>query len=115
MEISRRKFHFSCSNIFFQPLQFGGAWDWNNPRFLREQPGKRDLGRHRLLAFRYLAKQINQSLVRFASLRCKTRKRVAKVRTVERRVFVNFSGEESSAQRTIRNETDPELLKRRQQ
>jgi hypothetical protein len=25
--------------VLVQPMELGGAWDWNNPRFLRQQPG----------------------------------------------------------------------------
>ena len=96
-------------------VQLRGARDRNDPRLLGKQPGERDLSRCRLLPFCDLAKQINQGLIRFPSLRRKARDDVAEVGTVERRVFVDLSREEAFAQRTEWNEADPEFLERRQQ
>ena len=44
-------------------MELGGARDWHDPRLLGKQPGERYLGRHRLLAYRDLTKQIDQGLV----------------------------------------------------
>src|SRR5437773_11517549 len=115
MKIVLRKLNCCCSDILLQTLQFRSSWNWNDPRLLRKQPGKRDLSRRGFLPFCDLAKHINQRLICFSSLRRKTRERVAKVRTVERSVFVHLSREVALSQRAVRNETDPELLKRRQQ
>src|SRR5439155_20888353 len=96
-------------------MELRGARDWNNPRLLCKQPRERDLSRCRLLAFCDLAEQIDQCLIRFSRLRRKARKRVAKVRTIERRIFVHLSRAKASAQRTVRNKTDSQFLERRQQ
>src|SRR4029434_10284067 len=95
-------------------MQLRGARDWNNPRLLGEQPGKRDLSRCRLLPFRDPAKQINQSLIRFASLRRKARDDVAEVGTVEPSILVDLSREEAFAKRAKWNEADSKFLKSRQ-
>jgi len=57
-----------------------------------------------------LAKQIDQSLIRFSSLRRKARDDVAEVGIVERRVFVDLSREEALPQGAKWNEADSELL-----
>src|SRR5437667_2656907 len=113
MKIVLRKLNCCCSDILLQTLQFRSSWNWNDPRLLRKQPGKRDLSRRGFLPFCDLAKHINQRLICFSSFRRKSRKRVAKVRTVECRVFVHLSREEASSQRAIWNETDSEFLERR--
>ena len=56
------------------------------------------------------SKQINQSLIRFSSLRCKPRNNVAKIGTIERRIFVNPAREKALTQRAERDESDAELL-----
>ena len=57
------------ADIFFQPMQLGGAGDRHDPGLLRQQPGQRDLRRRRALSFGDLAKQIDQGLVGLARLR----------------------------------------------
>src|SRR5439155_2115930 len=94
------------SDIFFEARQHGRARDRNNPRLLGKQPDERYLSRCRLLPFCDLSKQINQSLIRFPSLRRKARESVAEVGTVERSVFVNLSREEALTQRAVWNEAD---------
>jgi hypothetical protein len=69
------------------------------------------LSRGRLLLFRNLAKQINQSLIGFASLWCKAGDNITEVRTVERGVFVDFSGEEAFTKRAKWDEPDSQFLK----
>jgi hypothetical protein len=59
MKVVRRKFNGRCSDVFFQALQFPGAWYWNNPRLLGKQPSECDLTRCRFLPFCDLAEQIN--------------------------------------------------------
>src|SRR5262245_14834630 len=95
-------------------MQLGGAWDWNHPRLLGKKPGERYLSGCRHLPFRDLAKQINQGLIRFPSLRRKAREDVAEVGAVERSGFVYLSREEALPQRAIWNEADSEFLKGRQ-
>src|SRR5215470_687180 len=95
-------------------MQFCGARDWNNPRLLGKKPGERYLSGCRSLPLCGLAKQFNQGLIRFPSLRRKAREDVAEVGAVERGVFVDLSREEALAQRAIWNEADSEFLKGRQ-
>ena len=94
-EIVKRKFNASCSDIFVESRKLRCARDWNNPRLLGKQPGERDLSRCRILSFCDLAKQSNQGLIRFTSLRRKARERVAEVRAVKRRARIDLAGEES--------------------
>src|SRR4051794_11716789 len=95
-------------------MQLRRARDGNDPRLLREQPGERDLCRRRVLAFRDPAEQIDERLVRFASVRRKAGDDVAKVGAVEGGLFVDLASEKALAQRAERNEADPEFLERRQ-
>src|SRR5512147_2651771 len=110
MQIVECQFDSKCSDILLQTMQLRGARDRNDPWLLGEQPGERDLGRCCLLAFGNLPKQMDQSLIRFPGFRRKSWKDVAEVGAVECRVFVHLSREEASAQRTKRNEADPEFL-----
>src|SRR5712691_8438115 len=112
-QIIRRELDCNCSNVFFQAFQFRGAWDRNNPRFLREQPRERDLSRCCLFLFCDAAEQIDQGLIRLERLRRESRESAAKVGAVELRVFVDLPREEALAKRAVRNETNSEFLKRR--
>src|SRR5207247_2128490 len=94
----------------FEPVQFRGAWNWNNPRLLRQQPGQRDLSRCRFLPFRDAAEQINQSLIGLERLRGEAREGAAKVGAVERRVFVNLARKEALAQWTVGHKANSEFL-----
>jgi hypothetical protein len=46
LQVIRRQFDLGCANIFFQPMQLGGAGDWDDPWLLRTVGGsvKRALG-----------------------------------------------------------------------
>src|SRR5437879_5636442 len=67
-KIVRRQFDGKSPEVFFQPMESGGARNGNDPRLLSEQPGKRDLSRRRLLLLCNSAEQLNQHLVRFPVL-----------------------------------------------
>src|SRR4029078_12706516 len=54
--------------------------------------------------------QINQSLIRFSSLRRKARERATQVRTVERSVLVHPPREKASAERADWNENDSNVF-----
>src|SRR6267143_3034665 len=68
-EIGWRELDCCGSDVLFQALQLPGARDGNNPRLLGKQPGERDLSGCRVLSFCNRAKQINQGLIRFPSIR----------------------------------------------
>src|SRR5437879_10060506 len=109
-EIVQGQFDGGPSDVLLDARQLRGAWDWNNPWLLCKQPGERDLSRCRLLPFRDNTKQTNQGLIHFPGLGCKARDAAAKVGVGERRVYLDFPGKESLAERTIRNKADPEFL-----
>ncbi len=44
-EIVRRKLNCDRSDVLFEAMQLGRAWDRNNPRLLRQKPCERDLSR----------------------------------------------------------------------
>ncbi len=113
-EIIGRKVDASRADVLLKPMELGGAGNRNDPRFLGQQPGERDLRRCRLLAGRNFSKQIDQGLVRLAGLRREARNDVAEIGTVEGRVLVDGARKEALAQRTEGDEADPELLKCRQ-
>src|SRR5207253_2022657 len=94
-------------------MQLRGAWNWNNPRLLRKQPGERDLSRCRLLPFCDTAEQINQGLIRLKRLRREARKSAAKVGAVESSVFVDLAREEALAQRAVGHEANFEFFEGR--
>src|SRR5438105_3314471 len=94
-------------------MQLRGAWDRNNPRLLRKQPGERDLSRCRLLPFCGAAEQINQRLIRLESLGREARESAAEVRAVESRVFVDLAREEAPAQWAVGHQANAEFLEGR--
>ena len=112
-QILGREFDGDGPDVFIQAMQLRSAGDRNNPGFPREQPCKRSLRRSRLLLCGDVAEQFDQGLIRFSRLRGETRVDVAQVGTVKRRMFVNLSGEKTSAQRAERNEADAEFFKHR--
>ena len=59
-EFVRRKLDVNSSDVFFEPMQLGGAWDWHNPWLLRQQPSERDLRRCHFLLLGESANQIDQ-------------------------------------------------------
>src|SRR5690349_17235001 len=91
-------------------MQFGRAGNWNDPRFLGEQPGECDLRGRGVLLFGDSLQQINDRLVRFARLGRKPRHDVAKVGAIERRVLVDLSGKKAAAERTEWNKTNTEFF-----
>src|SRR6266849_5651537 len=109
-EIVGRQFEGHCSDVLLLARELRGPRNRNDPWFLGQQPGERDLSRCRLLAFCDLAKQIDQSLIRFSSLWRKARDDVAEIGTVEGRVFVDLSCEEALPQWAKWNEADSEFL-----
>src|SRR5882762_6631579 len=112
-EIVGRKFDGTASDVLFQTMQLRRTRDRDDPRLLREQPGKCDLSRRSLLPFCNLAKQINQCLICFPSLWGKARDDVAEVGALELCILVDLSGEEALTKRTEWNESDPEFLEGR--
>ena len=97
-------FDINRAKILFQSMQFCCSRNRCNPRFLGKHPRKRNLCGSCFFLRGELSNQINQRLIRFASLRRKARDRVAKISTVELCVFVNFYSEKSFAERAERNE-----------
>src|SRR6516164_8967487 len=49
-----REFNFGSSDVFFQTMQFGCAWNGNDPRLSCQQPCQSDLPRRRFLLCRKL-------------------------------------------------------------
>src|SRR3569832_987943 len=95
-------------------MQLGSAGNRNDPRLLREQPGKRNLRRGGFFLGGDVAEQINQGMVCLARFRRKARDGIAEVGAVELRILVDGPCEKTFAQRTEGNQADLQLLKRRQ-
>src|SRR6185437_15838011 len=85
----------------------------NDPRLLRQQPGKRNLSRCCLFPLSEIGKQINQCLICLSVLRREARDDVAEVSVVELGVFADFPGEKTLSQGTEWNEADPEFVQSR--
>src|SRR5215203_3697356 len=95
-------------------MRFGRPRDRYDPVFLSDDPGKCDLRRRRVLRLRKTRDQIDQRLIGLAGLRRKARDRVAKIFAVERRAFVDLSGQKSLTERTERDETDSQFFEHRE-
>src|SRR5580658_4407058 len=68
-----RKLDIDRADVFFEPMQLGRAWDWHDPRLLRQQPSECDLSGCRFLLLCEPDNQIGQDLIRFPVLRRKAR------------------------------------------
>jgi hypothetical protein len=55
LEILCREFHIRRSEVLFQTMKLGRAWDRHNPRLLSEQPCQGNLCPRRFLRLRDLA------------------------------------------------------------
>jgi hypothetical protein len=110
MEIAGRQLEGHGADVLFEPVQFCGARDWNNPRLPGKQPRERNLGGCGLLPFRERRQPLDKREIRLAVLRREARNNVAKVGAVEGRVLVNFAREKTLAERAERNQTDPKRL-----
>src|SRR4051794_33807492 len=94
-------------------MELGGARDWNDPRFLGQQPGEGDLRRRRSLVGRESVEQIHECLVYLAVLLAETRDRAAEIGAVEFGVGADLASEEALAQRAEWHEANSQLFKRR--
>ena len=94
-------------------MPFRRARDWDNPRLLRQQPGKRDLARCRVFALRHSLEEIDDCLIRLSILGVETRQRTSKIRAIDLRLFINLAAQEPFSQRAERHEPDAEFLERR--
>lgn len=115
-KVIRGKFNSRCSDIFFQTLESSGAWYWNNPGLLGEEPGECDLARGRFFPVCDPGKQVNQGLIRYSSLRRKARDGGTDVGTVERGFSTDLPGDRlkfaEEFTKVINNiETEIEFLK----
>src|ERR1039458_9562778 len=111
-EIAGSQFTFSRADILLKPMQLRGSGDRSDPRFLSQQPRKRELRRGGLLPCCDLPKYIDQRLVGLPGLRRKTRHNVAEIGAVERRFLGDSARKEALAKRTERAKADAELLQR---
>ena len=105
---------FAAAQILLQPMQLRSSGNRDDPRFLSQQPGNRDLRRCSLLLPRNVAEHIHQGLVRFPVLFVETGNDVAKIRAIELRVLVDSASEEAFPERAERDKANPQFLKRRQ-
>jgi len=112
-EIVRREFDGKCPDVLFQPMQLGGAGDWNDPRFLGQQPCECDLSRRRVLPLGDASEKCDEGLIRLESLGCEPREVAAEVGTVKGRAFINLAREKAPAQRAVRHEANSKFLKGR--
>src|SRR5208337_1234817 len=112
-EIVACKFDRRRGDVLLETLEFRRARDRNDPRSLREEPGKGDLSRCGLLLSCESAKHIDQSLIRFSILWREAGNDVAEVVLVELRLLVDRTGQEAFAERAKGNESDAEFFERR--
>ena len=100
--------------ILFQTVQLGRTGYRHDPRFLRQQPGERDLCSRCTLGRSDAAEYIDQVLVRLASGLGKARHDVAKIARVELRIGIDRTGQEALAERAEGNKTDTQFFEQRQ-
>src|SRR5258706_6893428 len=99
-------------DVLPETVERGGAGDRNDPWLLRQEPGERDLRRRRALSAPDLFQKVDHGSVRAASLLREPRHSAATVIAAECRGVVDFAGEETPSERTVRNEADTQFLAR---
>ena len=95
-------------------MQLRSSGNRDDPWFLSEQPGDRDLRRCGLLLPCNLGEHIHQSLVRFSVLLVETWNDVAKISAIELRILLDRAREETLPQRTEWHKANAEFIKSRQ-
>src|SRR5208282_4690889 len=95
-------------------MQLRSSWNRDDPRFLRQQPGNRDLRRCRFLLPRNIREHIHQGLVCLPVFLVETWNDVAKIGAIKLRALVDCAREEALPQRTEWHKADPEFIKSRQ-
>src|SRR6516225_5564278 len=110
-EITLGEFDGGRPDVLLQAMQLRGAWNWDDPGLLTEDPRQCDLGRRCLLPLSNLADQVDQGLVRLAGLWVEARDCIPEVVAVECGALVDLARKEALAQRAEGNEADPKLLK----
>jgi len=70
-------------DVLMEAAQFGRAGNRNDPWFLRQQPGQRNLTGRGLLLFRHLLQQVHQRLVGIERLRSEPRDDAAEIGLIE--------------------------------
>src|SRR5208283_2907231 len=81
-------------------MQLRSSWNRDDPRFLRQQPGNRDLRRCRFLLPRNIREHIHQGLVCLPVFLVETWNDVAKIGAIKLRALVDCAREEALPQRT---------------
>src|ERR1700723_4799349 len=89
------------------------ARNWNDPRLLREQPGKGDLSGRGFLLVPERGNHIDQCPICFAILWTEARHRIAEVGTIELGLGVDLSSQETLSKRAERHKADSEFLQGR--
>lgn len=91
LQIAFGQFNLDRADVFLQAWSRAAARNRNDPRFLCEQPGQRDLCGRRLDLGSDLGQQVYNHLIRFDSLRGEARIATAQIRTIKGGVFVDLA------------------------
>jgi hypothetical protein len=83
-QVVLRELDLGWGDVFFEPVQLGRAGDGDDPRFLREDPGERDLRGCRVVALRDLVQEVDEGAVRSAGVLLEPRVVGPEVVVVER-------------------------------
>ena len=113
VEIVRSQFDIDSAQVFVEPVQLGGAGNWNKRRFLRQHPGQRDLRRRRPLRRGDPLEQIDQRLIRLHGLGSEARQDTTQIVLRERCGSIHLAREKPLAERAKGNEPDSQFLQRR--
>jgi hypothetical protein len=96
---SRVERDFSGAKILFEPVKICRAGDRNNPGFLDEQPGERDLRAGHLFACGDPAQEIDEGVVRPARLFREARHDVAEIVLPEPGLVADCAGQKNLSER----------------
>src|SRR5579864_4937241 len=112
-QVVGRQLDVDCCVVLLEAVQLRRAGDRNEPRLLREDPCEGDLRSRCALSLRNLLEQLDEGAVRSQRLRVEARNGASEIRRLEGLVDVDLPGEESLAEWAERNESDLELVERR--
>ena len=109
IEVAWTQLNLHSMDVFSKPVEFGSAWNGDDPGLLRQEPGQSQLAGGGPFLLSKASDQIDKCLVGFPVLLGEARNGVAEVCAVELCFFGDGAGEEALAQRTEGNEADSEF------
>jgi hypothetical protein len=114
-QILPRKLDIGGADVLLEPVELGRAGDGNDRGPLGKQPRERNLSRGLALLVANPLQQIHERLVLLHRLRLEARDAFAEIALAQISDFAYCAGQETLAQRAVRDKTNPQLSPGRRQ